>query len=281
MYLGCFQSNRPLHQMEYARFAQTAVDIGYATVDIPPLNDDAVATCQRLGFRFYAAGAVIPPDLSRDEARQTAIVEQLTQAIDWAQRNGIKVITHLIGKDMTLSGDENLAVFKDVYTPVAAHAEANSVRLAFENWPRNGTMLATTPEMWDGMFTAVPSPALGLCYDPSHFYWQGIDHIQPIRDFADRIYHAHAKDTEMLDAGLNAYGIYGRQLAQTPHAQWWRYRLPGYGAVNWYQYLDELFQAGYDEALSVEHEDSVWAGSEEEAVRGLQLSHQFLTPFIV
>ncbi len=267
--------------MEYDRFAQAVAELGYATVDIPACNDDAVATCRHLGLRFYATGAVIPPDLSRDEERQAAIVHQLTQAIDWAHRNGIKVITHLIGKDMTLSGDENLAVFQEVYTLVAAHAEAHDVRLAFENWPRNGTMLATTPEMWDGMFNAVPSPALGLCYDPSHFYWQGIDYIQPIRDFAERIYHAHAKDTEMLKAGLHAYGIYGRQLPRTPHAQWWRYRLPGYGAVNWYHYLDELFQAGYDEALSVEHEDEIWAGSAAEAVRGLRLAHQFLTPFIV
>ena len=122
------------------------------------------------------------------------------------------MITHLIGRDMSVSADENIALFAEVYTPIAAHAEAKGVRLAFENWPRNGTMLAITPELWDAMFTAVPSPALGLCYDPSHFYWLGIDYIQPIWDFRDRIYHAHAKDTEILESGRNLFGIYGRQL---------------------------------------------------------------------
>ncbi len=281
MFLGCFQSNRPLHQMEFSRFAQAAADLGYASVDVPALNDQAVTMCKDLGLKIFASGAVIPPDLSRDDERQAAITAQMNEAIAWAHRHGIEVITHLIGKDMTLSGDDNIAVFKTIYTPLAALAESRNVKVAFENWPRNGTMLATTPEMWDAMFEAVPSPALGLCYDPSHFHWQGIDCIQPIRDFGARIYHAHAKDTEMLSDGQNAYGLYGRQLSRTPHAQWWRYRLPGYGAVDWFRYLDELFQTGYNQALSVEHEDPLWTQSEASALRGLQLSRQFLAPFLV
>ena len=280
MYLGCFQSNRALHRMDYAAFAASAADIGYVTLDVPILNDAAVESARDLDMTLHATGAVTPPDLSADSDPQTDLSRQVTEAIDWASGHGIGVITHLLGKDMSLSGDDNIAVFKELYTPIAAHAEARNVRLAFENWPRNGTMLATTPEMWDAMFNAVPSPALGLCYDPSHLVWQGIDWIQPIRDFADRIYHTHAKDTEILRDGRNAFGIYGRQLSGTRQNQWWRYRLPGYGEVNWYHYLDELFQAGYDEALSVEHEDGVWAADADTAVRGLQLSHQFLRPFI-
>ncbi len=281
MFLGCFQSNRPLRQMAFDDFARAAVDLGYASIDVPALNDQAVSTCRDLGMKIFASGAVIPPDLSKDGKKQAELTAKLYEVITWAHKHGIEVVTHLVGKDMTLSGDENVAIFKELYTPIAAQAESKNVKFAFENWPRNGTMLATTPEMWDAMFAAVPSPALGLCYDPSHFYWQGIDYIQPIRDFGDRIYHAHAKDTEMLSAGQNAFGIYGKQLSRTTQAQWWRYRLPGYGAVDWFRYLDELFQTGYNQALSVEHEDSLWAQSEEKALRGLQVSKQFLDPFLV
>ncbi|NJN83256.1 MAG: TIM barrel protein [Caldilineaceae bacterium] len=202
-------------------------------------------------------------------------------AIDRAASDGVRVITHLIGRDTSLNGDDNIAIYREVYTPIGAHAEAKGVRLAFENWPRNGTMLAITPELWDAMFNAVPSPAIGLCYDPSHFYWLGIDYIQPIWDFADRIYHAHAKDTEILVKGRDQFGIYGRQLAATEPAQWWRYRLPGYGHVDWFRYLDTLYQVGYDGVLSVEHEDPVWDATPELAVRGLQLARQFLLPFLV
>ncbi len=281
MKLGCFQSNRGLRQMEYSDFATQAAALGYQALDVPLTTEGAVATCRAHELEAYATSAVVPPDLSRDETQQEAIVEQMRGAIDDAASHDIGVVTHLIGRDPESSGDENIALFKEVYTPIAKHAEARGVRLAFENWPRNGTMLAITPELWDAMFTAVPSSALGLCYDPSHFYWLGIDYIQPIYDFRDRIYHAHAKDTEILVAGRNQFGIYGRQLEATRPAKWWRYRLPGYGHVDWARYLDALYQIGYDAVLSVEHEDDSWASTPEQAMRGLQLSQQFLAPLLV
>lgn len=142
-------------------------------------------------------------------------------------------------------------------------------------------MLAMSPELWDAMFNAVPSPAIGLCYDPSHLVWLGIDTIQPIWDFKERIYHAHAKDTEILLQGRNQFGIYGPQLTTTVPDRWWRYRLPGYGHINWHRYLDALYQIGYDDVLSVEHEDRAWATTPEHALQGLQIAYQFLAPMIV
>jgi len=281
MILGCFQSNRGLREMDYGAFATQAAVIGYETLDVPPNNPDAVSVCQTLGLTLFATTAFVPPALSAETARQEEIVEKVKETIGGAAAAGIQVVTHLIGRDTSRSGDENIALFKEVYTPIAAHAEANNVKLAFENYPRNGTMLAITPELWDGMFNAVPSPGIGLCYDPSHFYWQGIDYIQPIFDFRDRIYHAHAKDTEILVEGRNKFGIYGRQLEATQPTQWWRYRLPGYGHIDWYRYIDALYEIGYNDVLSVEHEDPVWADTPEAAQRGLQLSYQFLTPFMI
>lgn len=281
MKIGCFQSNRGLRAMEYGAFATQAAVIGYEALDVPPTNPEAVSLCETLGMTSHATSAMVPPDLSPDDARQEEIVKAVKKAIDDVAAMGVGVMTHLIGRDPSLNGDENIAIYKEVYTPIAAHAEEKGVRLAFENWPRNGTMLAITPELWDAMFNAVPSPAIGLCYDPSHLYWMGIDHIQPIFDFKDRIYHAHAKDTEILAQGQNQFGIYGRQLEATEPAQWWRYRLPGYGHINWYQYVDALYQIGYDGALSVEHEDPVWDSTPELAQRGLLLAYQFLTPLLV
>ncbi len=280
MKLGCFQSNRGLRQLAFEHFVERAKTLGYQAIDAPPNNGEAVALCRQHGLTVHATSALVPPDLSRESARQEEIINQVKAAIDAAAASGVGVITHLIGRDPALNGDDNIALFKEVYTPIAAHAEAQGVRLAFENWPRNGTMLAITPELWGAMFNAVPSPALGLCYDPSHLYWLGIDYIQPIRDFGERIYHAHAKDTEILAAGRDQFGIYGRQLSRTSPANWWRYRLPGYGAIDWARYLDTLYQVGYDGVLSVEHEDPVWDATPELAFRGLKLARQFLLPFL-
>ena len=281
MILGCFQSNCGLRQMAYTDFVKGAQALGYAAFDVPPNDADAVAFVREQGGIAFATSALVPPDLSKDEARQKEIIDTVKATIDSAAAQSVGVITHLIGRDMSLSADENIAIFADVYSPIAAHAEAKGVRLAFENWPRNGSMLAITPELWDAMFSAVPSPSLGLCYDPSHFYWLGIDSIQPIWDFKDRIYHAHAKDTEIIVQGRDRFGIYGRQLEATTPREWWRYRLPGYGDIDNIRYVDTLYQVGYDGVLSVEHEDALWSDTPEQAMRGLQLAKQYLEPLLV
>jgi len=280
MKLGCFQSNQGLNQLEFPRFVAEAKQLGYAAIDIPLNAPDAADVVRGHGMQVHAMSALVPPDLSPDAQQQEKIARQVAAAVDSAAHQQAPAITTLIGRASGLNGDENIAIFKDVFTPLAAYAEARNVKLAFENWPRNGTMLSTTPELWDAMFNAVPSPAIGLCYDPSHFYWQGIEYIQPIYDFRDRIYHAHAKDTEILDKARNRYGIYGRQLAATAEPDWWRYRLPGYGAVDWHRYLDALVEVGYDAVLSVEHEDPLWSDTPELALRGLRLAQAQLAPLL-
>jgi sugar phosphate isomerase/epimerase len=267
--------------MDYARFVEAVAEIGYAAADIPLGVPNAAKTCSEHGLEVHSAGPLFLPDMSEETPRQEEIATLAREAIDSAAAQGVPTLTTIIGRAPGRNGDENIALFGDLFTPLAIYAETKNVRLAFENWPRNGTMLATTPEMWDAMFSAVPSPALGLCYDPSHLYWQGIEYIQPLWDFQDRIYHAHAKDTEILPTAHNRYGIYGRQLAVTEPSSWWRYRLPGYGEVDWQRYLDTLYQIGYDDVLSVEHEDPVWSATDNRALRGLQLTRQFLEPMLV
>ena len=69
-------------------------------------------------------------------------------------------------------------------------------------------------------------------------------------------------------------------MGATQPESWWRYRLPGYGGVNWPRYLDTLYQVGYDAVLAVEHEDPVWSDTPELALRGLELARNFLQPML-
>ena len=281
MKLGCFQSNRALQGMDYPAFAQAIADLGYPAADIPLTVADAADQIRRHGMEVHSVGPLFLPDMSTENSQQEQIPRIGRDAIDTAAAQNVPTITALIGRAPDVDSEGNIAIYKELFSPLAAYAENKDVKLAFENWPRNGTMLATTPEMWDAMFNAVPSPAIGLCYDPSHLYWQGIEYIQPIWDFKDRIYHAHAKDTEILVAAKNRFGIYGKQLQDTPIANWWRYRLPGFGAVDWRRYIDTLYQIGYDDVLSVEHEDPEWDATPNIALRGLKLTLQFLEPMLV
>jgi len=112
------------------------------------------------------------------------------------------------------------------------------------------------------MLEKVPSKSLGFNYDPSHLVWQGIDPVLFIRRFRDRLYHMHAKDTEMLSEKITESGL----LAFTKEFRWpcesWRFRIPGYGNINWGRLIAELKNVGYDYVMSLEYEDSVFTREE-------------------
>jgi sugar phosphate isomerase/epimerase len=150
---------------------------------------------------------------------------------------------------------ENLALFKEVYTPLAAYAEERGVRIAFETAARGGGEgnLAHCPELWDALFEAVPSPALGLSFDPSHLIWLHIPHIPDlVRRYGPRIHHVDGKDCEVMPERLARQGILGNN--------WWRYRLPGLGMVPWADVLSALRDVGYDGPVSIENEDPLFLG---------------------
>ncbi len=152
-----------------------------------------------------------------------------------------------------------------------------------ENWQRFGLPgnFAYSPELWDALFNEVPSTHFGLNFDPSHLYWLGIDYLQAAKDFCERIFHAHAKDTEILSEGRYRYGILSRQLTQNFwESGWWRYRMPGAGSVDWKAFVSTLKEVGYDFVLSIEHEDPVWEGTEEKVKEGLKLGFQHLSQFV-
>ena len=120
------------------------------------------------------------------------------------------------------------------------------------------------------MFDAVPSKALGLEFDPSHLVWQGIDWAAALTRFASKVYHVHAKDTEILKDRLAADGFFS--------AGWWRYRLPGYGCVDWHRFTSMLKEQGYDGGVCVEHEDPVFSGKRR--VEGLEKAYACLRPLM-
>ena len=150
---------------------------------------------------------------------------------------------------------DNLRIFTEVYEPLAAYAEDRGVRIAFETAGRGGPEgnLAHSPELWDRMFDAVPSKALGLSFDPSHLVWLHIPNPPDvIRTYGDRIYHVDGKDCEILHARLARQGILG--------SAWWRYRLPGLGVLDWPAIFSALRDIGYDDVISIENEDPLAPG---------------------
>ena len=208
--------------------------------------------------------------LTADESLREERLEVMRQSIDACAALGVDTLVTFTGSAFGMHfygmpgvGDDhpsnraadNLRIFAEVYSPLASYAEDRGVRIAFETAGRGGPEgnLAHSPELWERMFEAVPSPALGLSFDPSHLVWLQIPNTPDIiREFADRIFHVDGKDTEILRGRLARKGILG--------SGWWRYRLPGWGEVDWAGVISALRDVGYDDVISIENEDPLMPG---------------------
>ena len=96
-------------------------------------------------------------------------------------------------------------------------------------------------------------PAFGFNFDPSHLVWQGVDPVQFIREFPDRIFHVHVKDAAVTLDGKS--GILCSHINFGDRRRGWDFRSPGHGDVNFEEIIRELNAAGYNGPLSVEWED--------------------------
>jgi len=94
----------------------------------------------------------------------------------------------------------------------------------------------------------------GFNFDPSHLIWQGVDPVEFIRAFPDRIYHVHIKDAVVTLNGKT--GILSSHLNFGDPRRGWDFRSPGRGGVNFEEIIRALNEIGYDGPLSVEWEDS-------------------------
>ena len=94
----------------------------------------------------------------------------------------------------------------------------------------------------------------GFNFDPSHLIWQGVDPVEFIRAFPDRIYHVHMKDAIVTLNGRS--GVLSSHLNFGDPARGWDFRSLGRGGVNFEEVIRALNQVGYQGPLSVEWEDS-------------------------
>ena len=103
--------------------------------------------------------------------------------------------------------------------------------------------------------------------------FQFMEYLPAIREFGERIYAFHAKDTQILNDRRNQSGIYGDQFLQEP---WWRFRMPGYGDADWKGIFVALSDVKYDGPMIIEHEDPTYEGEE-----GLRRGAKFLRQYIL
>lgn len=225
-------------------------------------------------------------NLHPDEAERASVNEHVLACIDAAALVGAPTVGTFIGRHPGRTVAENLRDAERLFPRLVDRAGEKGVRLVIENcvmegWHPDGYPgnLAYSPELWEWMFDL----GLYLNYDPSHLVWMGIDPVEAVRPYVDKVVHAQAKDIELFPEKRTRYGWPGiADKSDDPwNVGWWRYRVPGLGQVDWARVVDTLYEGGFDGVLSVEHEDPVWGGTEDKIETGLLVAHRTLRPLLV
>jgi sugar phosphate isomerase/epimerase len=238
----------------------------------------------RLGLELSSLG-YYDNNLHPDPATRKAAHDHLHACIDAAAALGCPTVGTFIGRDPAKPVADNLRQAEAIFPPLVDHAGEHGVKLIIENcvmegWHPDGYPgnLAYSPELWEWLF----SLGLYLNYDPSHLLWLGIDPVEAVRPYLDRIPHAQAKDIQRDPRARNRYGFFGKAQRQDPwDTGWWRYRVPGLGEVDWPRLVDVLYEGGFQGTLSVEHEDPVWGGDPDHIKAGLEIAHHTLRPLMI
>ena len=258
--------------------ARTALDAG-------ALNDAQIAKTKgvigRSGVHVSALQVTqnhIAPDAG-ERSRENAY---FVKAIELAGKLGVPYVGTASGKDPKKSLKEQVDEIVRVYTDkYFASCEKYHVRILWEPW-QGGPNVATSPVGFETLFKGFGnSPFVGLQFDPSHLVWQMMDPIQTARDFAEKIYDVHLKDTEIRWPIVRRGGI-----VPVDNAEWWRFRLPGLGSINWPAFFTVLQDVGYTGAMSVEHEDDLYEppGGEgdftEGCKTGFRMAYRYLKQYV-
>ncbi len=260
----------------------------YAGVTHLDVSAFDLAAASRLQKLLQSTGVSIsglgyyPNPLAADEAERGVAVRQIEHLIRAAALLGIRQANTFIGRDPRLSVDDNWPRFVEVWKPLVRLAEREGVRIGIENcpmlftrdeWP-GGKNLATTPAVWRRMFAELESPNIGLNYDPSHMIWQQMDYLAPLRDYAKKLFHVHAKDARVDRHRLNDVGILAHPLEY--HSP----KLPGLGDVDWGRFISVLGDVGYDGPVCIEVEDRAYEKTLELRKTALRQSGAYLRQFI-
>jgi sugar phosphate isomerase/epimerase len=142
--------------------------------------------------------------------------------------------------------------FAERWGPIVDVFDAEGVRFALEVHP--------TEIAYDFVTTRKALAAIdrregfGINLDPSHFIPQFLDPAAFATEFADRIYHVHVKDSQVMLDGRRS--ILGSHIDFGEAERGWTFVSPGHGDVDFEALFRVLNRIGYDGPLSVEWEDS-------------------------
>ncbi len=148
--------------------------------------------------------------------------------------------------------DAGFADFGKRFKPILDVFLENGVKFALEVHPTEIAFDIVTAEC--AIEAVGGHPAFGFNFDPSHLGYQGVDYVEFLYRFKDRIFHMHVKDVEWSDTPRLS-GVFGGHLPFGDPRRFWEFRSPGRGSIDFERIIRALNDIGYGGPLSVEWED--------------------------
>jgi len=149
--------------------------------------------------------------------------------------------------------DAGFEDFATRFRPILDEFQKVGVKFALEVHP---TEIAFDIASTERALTALDGhPCFGFNYDPSHLGYQGVDYVEFIHRFSDRIFHVHMKDVAWSSRHTEA-GVFGGHTDFGDRRRYWDFRSLGHGDIDFEEIIRALNRANYQGPLSVEWEDS-------------------------
>jgi sugar phosphate isomerase/epimerase len=257
---------------------------GFEAVDLMNLTADDLRAVRDAGLRLGSADLLDFGKIMSSDAgvRREVIARNVAHLREIAPLGAKIFFTCIIPGDPTRPRAENYRLAVECFAPIAQAADEVGAKVATEGWPGSAPHLANlccNPETTRAFIRDLGSKSVGVNYDPSHLIRLGVDHLRFLREFVDRVWHVHAKDTELLDENVYELGLYQGSAFAKPRGfgeYVWRYTIPGHGCARWGEIFRILKESGYRGAVSVELEDENFNGTEAGEKVGLLSSLAFL-----
>ncbi len=221
------------------------------------------AVCDKIDERHKA---ILPPHVWGDgnpvDVQKRAAEEMIKTGIA-AKNLGVSVVNGFTGSSIwpylysfppvpPQWIEDGFADFAERFKPILDEYQSMGIKFALEVHP---TEIAFDSSSAKRAIDALDGhPAFGFNYDPSHLGYQGVDYVQFIYDFSDRIFHVHMKDVYWSDTPKSA-GVFGGHTNFGDPARYWEFRSLGRGSVDFEEIIRALNEIKYSGPLSVEWED--------------------------
>jgi sugar phosphate isomerase/epimerase len=198
------------------------------------------------------------------EGVRSRAAEEVIKTGEAAKRLGVSVVNGFTGSPIWHLNysfppvtpamiEEGFSEFAGRWKPILDSYQKMGMRYALEVHPTEIAFDIATARM--ALKALNNHPSFGFNYDPSHFGYQGVDYVEFIYLFAEKIFHVHMKDVGWSPYPVEA-GVFGGHTDFGSRNRYWNFRSLGHGNIDFEEIIRALNRIGYKGPLSVEWEDS-------------------------